>query len=214
MGAWDNLRRQTAVTRSGPVLSDGNKTLGAGGSRHMEEGSCREATTRRVLGSARSPPWSWPVPRHAVVATLRAAVTATSAACKIAFFGALTGAAAGLGINIKQRRGKLAVEQYNEENPDCKVDLHEVDSRAARTRRRAWPSRLVDDDKIIGIIGPAFSGESEAANPIFDEAGLPIITAVRDRNRAWASRAGRSSTGRSATTPRRARRPATTSRTC
>ena len=39
----------------------------------------------------------------------------------IGFFGALTGSAANLGINI--RNGvDLAVDQYNEENADCQVD--------------------------------------------------------------------------------------------
>ncbi len=32
------------------------------------------------------------------------------------------------------------------------------------------------DKKIIGIVGPPFSGESEAADPIFEQAGIPTIT--------------------------------------
>jgi branched-chain amino acid transport system substrate-binding protein len=36
--------------------------------------------------------------------------------------------------------------------------------------------QLVQNKKILGIIGPAFSGESIAANPIFNEAGIPLIT--------------------------------------
>ena len=35
---------------------------------------------------------------------------------------------------------------------------------------------LVADKKIIGIVGPPFSGESEAADPIFEAAGIPMIT--------------------------------------
>ena len=45
----------------------------------------------------------------------------------IGYFGALTGPAANLGINI--RNGvKLAVDKHNKDNPDCKVDLKEYDS--------------------------------------------------------------------------------------
>lgn len=95
---------------------------------------------------------------------------------KIAFFGALTGSAANLGINIKNGAA-LAVEQYNEENPDCQVILHEADSEGSPDKAPGLARQLVTDQKIIGIIGPAFSGESEAANPIFDEAGMPIISA-------------------------------------
>ncbi len=41
---------------------------------------------------------------------------------KIGFFGALTGDAANLGINIKNG-ADLAVRQYNDKNPTCKVTL-------------------------------------------------------------------------------------------
>jgi branched-chain amino acid transport system substrate-binding protein len=37
--------------------------------------------------------------------------------------------------------------------------------------------KAVTDKKLVGIVGPAFSGESKAADPIFDKAGLNIITA-------------------------------------
>ncbi|MDI5938272.1 branched-chain amino acid ABC transporter substrate-binding protein, partial [Micromonospora sp. DH15] len=40
----------------------------------------------------------------------------------------------------------------------------------------ALAQQAVGDTKVVGIVGPAFSGESEVADPIFDEAGLPIIT--------------------------------------
>ena len=52
-----------------------------------------------------------------------------SKACdlKIGFFGALTGDAANLGINIKNG-AELAVKQYNEKNADCKVQLVTFDS--------------------------------------------------------------------------------------
>ena len=45
------------------------------------------------------------------------------------------------------------------------------------TRPPVWPSRPSATTTVIGIVGPAFSGESEAADPIFNEAGLLTITA-------------------------------------
>lgn len=99
------------------------------------------------------------------------------AACdlKIGFFGALTGDAANLGINIKNG-AKLAVDQYNEKNADCKVTLVDFDSEGDPAKAPALAQQAVKDSKLVGIVGPAFSGESKAANPIFDKAGMPIIT--------------------------------------
>ena len=99
------------------------------------------------------------------------------AACdlKIGFFGALTGDAAGLGINM--RNGvKLALDQYNKDHADCKVNLAEYDSQGDPAKAPALAQQAVGDTKVVGMVGPAFSGESEVADPIFDSAGLPIIT--------------------------------------
>ncbi|HEX6968068.1 MAG TPA: branched-chain amino acid ABC transporter substrate-binding protein [Micromonosporaceae bacterium] len=101
----------------------------------------------------------------------------SDAACgyKIGFFGALTGPAAALGIN-ENNGVKLALKQYNDANPDCKVELVELDSQGSPDQAPALAQRAIDDEKILGIVGPAFSGESEAANPLFAEAGLVHIS--------------------------------------
>jgi branched-chain amino acid transport system substrate-binding protein len=107
--------------------------------------------------------------------------TTTSAAAgqacnlKIAFFGALTGSAANLGVNISQG-AKLAVDQYNTKHADCKVEYKGFDSEGSPDKAPGIARQLVTDKTIVGVIGPAFSGESEAANPIFNEAGIPLIT--------------------------------------
>jgi branched-chain amino acid transport system substrate-binding protein len=103
---------------------------------------------------------------------------AGSKACdlKIGFFGALTGDAANLGINIKNG-AELAVTQYNEKNPSCKVTLTSFDSQGDPSIAPGLAQKAVTDKKLVGIVGPAFSGESKAADPIFDKAGLNIITA-------------------------------------
>jgi branched-chain amino acid transport system substrate-binding protein len=94
----------------------------------------------------------------------------------IGYFGALTGSAANLGINI--RNGvELAVDQFNEENADCQVNLEEYDSQGSPDQATGLATQAIGDDTVIGIVGPAFSGESETAGPIFAEAGLPTITA-------------------------------------
>lgn len=93
----------------------------------------------------------------------------------IGFFGALTGDNANLGVNIMQG-AELAVKQFNEANPDCQVGFEKFDSQGSPDQAPALAQKAIGNKKLIGLVGPAFSGESRAANPIFDEAGLPIVT--------------------------------------
>ena len=94
---------------------------------------------------------------------------------KIAFFGALTGSAANLGVNIEQG-AELAVDQFNDKNGANCVTLAKFDSQGSGDVAPGVARELVKDTKILGIIGPAFSGESESADPIFEEAGIPTIS--------------------------------------
>ena len=94
---------------------------------------------------------------------------------KIGMFGALTGPNASLGIYI-QNGAKLAIEQYNAKNSSCKVSLVTFDSQGDPTQAPGLAKKAIDDKKIVGIVGPAFSGESKAADPAFNEAGLVTIT--------------------------------------
>ncbi len=100
-----------------------------------------------------------------------------SAACdqKIGMFGALTGPNANLGIYI-QNGVNLAIDDYNAKHGDCKVTLENYDSQGDPTQAPALAKKAIDDKKVVGIVGPAFSGESKAADPLFNEAGLVTIT--------------------------------------
>ena len=103
--------------------------------------------------------------------------SASSKGCgyKIAFFGALTGSAANLGVNI-EKGAELAVNQYNAKNGANCITMAKFDSQGDPAQAPGVARQLIQDKKILGIVGPAFSGESIAANPIFDSAGVPIIT--------------------------------------
>lgn len=94
---------------------------------------------------------------------------------KIAFFGALTGDAGNLGQNIKKGLD-LAVAQHNAENADNQIVVEAYDSQGDPDQAPALADKAIADKCVLGIVGPAFSGESAAVNPKFDEAGLPIIT--------------------------------------
>jgi len=93
----------------------------------------------------------------------------------IGFFGAVTGDNAQLGINLRNG-ARLAIEQYNDGSPDCAITLMVFDSQGSPDQAPALAVRAVQDERVIALIGPAYSGESRVANPIFDEAGLPLVT--------------------------------------
>ena len=70
---------------------------------------------------------------------------------------------------------QLAIDQYNED-ADCEVGYELIDSQGSPDQAPSLATEAAGNDAIIGIVGPAFSGESAAAGPIFAEAGLPTIT--------------------------------------
>ena len=98
------------------------------------------------------------------------------AACdlKLAFFGPQTGDAAGLGKPIIQG-AQLAVDQYNKD-ADCDVELVIKDSQGSPDAAPALATDVAGDETIIGVVGPAFSGESAAAGPIFAEETVPTVS--------------------------------------
>ena len=94
---------------------------------------------------------------------------------KIGFFGALTGANAQLGIN-EYNGEKLAVDQYNAKKPATAVTLVKYDSQGDPAQAPQLAQKVITD-KAVAVVGPAFSGESKAADPIFEQAGIVNITA-------------------------------------
>ena len=101
---------------------------------------------------------------------------ATCSNVKLAFAGAKTGANAALGINIVDG-AKVAMEAHNKANPGCQVQLQEFDTEGDPQKATQVAPQIVNDPQIIGLLGPAFSGETKATGPIFAQAGLPSLTA-------------------------------------
>jgi branched-chain amino acid transport system substrate-binding protein len=102
---------------------------------------------------------------------------------KIAYQGALTGGAAQLvipGFNAV----KLAFDQANSGkfgNLPVKVEVVGEDTTGSPTQAPAIANKVASDSSFVGVIGPAFSGESLAAGPIYDGAGIPFVTASATR---------------------------------
>lgn len=103
----------------------------------------------------------------------------TAGECKpstIAYLGPKTGDAANLGLNIVGGV-KVAVDEFNEANPDCKITLSEFDSQGDPEKATPLATKIIGEDAIVGVVGPAFSGESDATGAAFSEAGLVTISA-------------------------------------
>ena len=104
-----------------------------------------------------------------------AAPTNSKCSGTIGFFGALTGSEAALGIN-EQDGVKLAISQFEAKNSSCKITYTGYDSQGDPSQAPALAQKAISDSSLIALIGPAFSGESKAADPIFEQAGLPNMT--------------------------------------
>ena len=94
----------------------------------------------------------------------------------IAMAGALTGANAALGINIENGI-KLAIKQHNDANKDCQVAYKGFDTEGDPAKAPAVATQIINDANVIGLIGPAFSGETKATGGAFHDAGLLSLTA-------------------------------------
>src|SRR3954452_22184242 len=101
---------------------------------------------------------------------------ATCPPVSIAMAGALNGPDAALGINIKNGV-QLAIDKHNAANPGCQIQLKPFDTEGDPQKATAIAPQIVDDQYTIGLVGPAFSGETKATGGVFDQAGLVAVTA-------------------------------------
>jgi branched-chain amino acid transport system substrate-binding protein len=101
---------------------------------------------------------------------------ATCPPVSIAMAGALNGPDAALGINIKNGV-QLAIDKHNAANPGCQVQLKPFDTEGDPQKATAIAPQIVDDQYTIGLVGPAFSGETKATGGVFNQAGLVSTTA-------------------------------------
>lgn len=95
---------------------------------------------------------------------------------KLGFAGAQTGDNAALGINIIDGM-KTAVDKHNKANAGCQVEIAAFDTEGTPEKATQVAPSIVQDASIIGLLGPAFSGESKAVDDQFNQAGLVSVTA-------------------------------------
>lgn len=101
---------------------------------------------------------------------------------KLGVFGDLTGQNSQLVVHIRNS-AILAAEKANAAG-DLPVTLaiEQFDNKdGGPDPAPALAQKAIGDAAILGIIGPAFSGETEAAMPLFDQAGLTAVSASATR---------------------------------
>lgn len=93
----------------------------------------------------------------------------------IGFMGDLTGENSGIVIP-PSKGAQLAIDQYNASNPKVKITLKTYDSQGKGEQAVPLAKNAVTKDKIVGMIGPAFSGESAQVGPVLEEAKVPSVS--------------------------------------
>ena len=102
--------------------------------------------------------------------------SAAATTVKIGLMGDLTGENSGIVIPLRNA-AQLAFEEYNATNPTTKIEMVEYDSQGVPEQATALVQQAINTDKIVGLVGPAFSGESRQVGPILEEGKIPSVTA-------------------------------------
>ncbi len=93
----------------------------------------------------------------------------------LAFLGPETGDYANLGLNIVNG-AKVALDEFSKAS-DCKVEIKDFDSQGDPEKATPLATQIINDESIVGVIGPTFSGETDATGAAFAEAGLVTVSA-------------------------------------
>jgi branched-chain amino acid transport system substrate-binding protein len=94
----------------------------------------------------------------------------------LAFVGPLTGPNANLGINIRDGM-KVALEAANETSTKYEYSAKEFDTQGDPAQAPGQKDKYIPDEQIVGVVGPTFSGETNAVLKDLDAAGLVMISA-------------------------------------
>ena len=96
---------------------------------------------------------------------------------KIGFLGDLTGANSNLVVS-SNRAAQLAIEQANAAGDlQVNIELRSEDNKdGGPDPAPGLAQRLISDTAVLGVIGPAFSGETKVTGALFEEAGLTAVS--------------------------------------
>ena len=97
-------------------------------------------------------------------------------AVKIGFFAPITGPAAADGLSAKNAVD-LGLKEVNSTGgvQGKKVDLIVYDDRLNAQEAVAIANKLIEKDKVVGVVSGSYSGPTRVAAPIFQKAGIPMV---------------------------------------
>jgi branched-chain amino acid transport system substrate-binding protein len=112
----------------------------------------------------------------AIVCSLGAAEAAET--IKIGLLAPLTGFAAADGLSVKNSVD-LAVEKVNREGGllGKKIELVTYDDRADAKDAVALAQKLIQQDKVVGLVAGSYSMPTRAVAPLFQDEGIPLVAA-------------------------------------
>ncbi|MGP3970184.1 branched-chain amino acid ABC transporter substrate-binding protein [Streptomyces sp. 6N223] len=97
-------------------------------------------------------------------------------AIKIAYQGPLSGDNVALGQNMENGI-QLAIDEANESGDyDFELEYFPADDGGVEGQATTAAQLAIDDPDVVATIGPAFSGPSEVALPLYSESGLTAMT--------------------------------------
>ncbi len=100
----------------------------------------------------------------------------TNGTVKIGFQGPLSGDNQQLGINARDGM-KVAVDAANKSNAlPYKIELVESDDMGSPDQGPTAAQKLIDDQGVIAVVGPMFSGATKASEPAFCQSGMLSIS--------------------------------------
>ena len=95
---------------------------------------------------------------------------------KIAFQGPLSGDNQQLGIN-EVNGTQLAIDQANKSgNLGFKLELVKADDQGSPEQAPTAAAQVLQDEAVLGVVGPSFSGATKAIGPTYGNANLAFIS--------------------------------------
>lgn len=98
-------------------------------------------------------------------------------AYSIAYQGPLTGPEAAVGI-AQSSAVKFAISKFKAANPSAPVssELFLADDQGYPWLSQNAANLIINQSCVLGVVGPAYSGASRVALPLYRSAGIPVIT--------------------------------------
>jgi len=95
---------------------------------------------------------------------------------KIGFFAPITGPAAADGMSAKHAV-ELGLKEVNDAGGvrGKKVELIIYDDRLKAEESIAIANKLIEKDKVVGVVSGSYSGPTRVSAPIFQKAGMPMV---------------------------------------